>query len=232
MLKKSYSKTKPVCKVTFNLPLEAAKGGKDVRILGEFNDWSWENGYKMKAGKATFTTQVELEAGKEYQFRYLIDNHVWENDWAADNYVSSPFTGVTNSVVALQPVAETVAKIAVKKAPAKKSTGKAAPVAKAKPAASKPVAKKAPAKTVKANDLTKIEGIGPKIAGLLKADGIVTFTDLAKAKKANLKAILEVAGKRYQMHDPTTWAQQAKLAATGKWEVLAKLQGELKGGKA
>ena len=56
MLKKSYSKTKPVCKVTFTLPVEAANGAKDVRVLGDFNNWSWENGYKMKAGKKDFTT--------------------------------------------------------------------------------------------------------------------------------------------------------------------------------
>ena len=227
MLKKSYSKTKPVCKVTFTLPVEATKGAKDVRLLGDFNNWSWENGAKMKANKTAFTTAVELEAGKTYEFRYLIDNHVWENDWAADNYVSSPFSGITNSVVALEAIA---AKVAVKKAPikkavAKKNTGKPAPTAKAKPKAA-PIKK-----TAKADDLTKIEGIGPKIAGLLRADGIVTFADLGKAKKTTLKGILEAAGKRYQMHDPSTWAQQAKLAAKADWAKLSKLQDELKGGK-
>lgn len=224
MLKKSYSKTKPVCKVTFTLPTEAASGAKDIRVLGDFNNWSWENGYKMKAGKAEFTTAVELEAGKNYQFRYLIDNHIWENDWAADNYVQSPFTGITNSVITLETVAAekkaTAAK--AKAAPAKATNGKPAPAAKAQPKAA-PVAK--------ADDLTKIEGIGPKIAGLLKADGIVTFADLAKAKTTALKSILEAAGKRYQMHDPSTWAEQAKLAAKGDWTTLNKLQVELKGGK-
>ena len=117
MLKKSYSKTKPVCKVTFTLPTEAANGAKDVRVLGDFNNWSWENGFKMKAGKKEFSTAVELEAGRTYEFRYLIDNHVWENDWAADSYTETGFYGTTNSVVTLE-----------------------------KPAAKKPVAKKAPAR--------------------------------------------------------------------------------------
>jgi len=238
MLKKSYSKTKPVCKVTFTLPTEAVNGAKDVRVLGDFNNWSWENGYKMTAGKKEFTTAVELEAGKAYQFRYLIDNHKWENDWAADNYVKSPFTGITNSVISLEEVA---AKAAAKKAapaaktapvakaaPAKKTNGKPAPTAKAK---AQPKAAAVATKTAKADDLTKIEGIGPKIAELLKADGIVTFADLAKAKTTTLKNILEKAGKRYQMHDPSTWADQSKLAATGNWTTLAKLQDELKGGK-
>src|SRR5690606_9715129 len=182
MLKKSYSKTKSVCNVTFTLPTEAVNGAKDVRVLGDFNNWSWENGYKMKAGKNEFTTAVELEAGKAYQFRYLIDNHIWENDWAADNYVQTPF-GITNSVISLEPVVAeknapaTKTAPAVKTAPAKKTTGKQAPAAKAQPKAA-PAVKTA----AKADDLTKIEGIGPKIAELLNAGKIVTFADLAAAK--------------------------------------------------
>ncbi len=224
MLKKSYSKTKPVCKVTFTLPVEAADGAKDVRVLGDFNNWSWENGYKMKAGKKEFTTAVEIEAGKAYEFRYLIDNHIWENDWAADNYVETPFYGITNSVISLEKVA---AKATAKRTTAaKKTNGKPAPTPKAKPKAA-PAAKKA----AKADNLTKIEGIGPKIAGLLKAEKIVTFADLAKAKISTLQSILDAAGKRYQMHDPSTWAEQAKLASKGDWTTLTKLQDKLKGGK-
>jgi predicted flap endonuclease-1-like 5' DNA nuclease len=83
----------------------------------------------------------------------------------------------------------------------------------------------------KKDDLTKIEGIGPKIAGLLTEAGISTFSDLAKAKTTKVKEILEAAGSRYKMHDPTTWGKQAKLAADGKWDDLKKLQDELMGGK-
>jgi len=84
---------------------------------------------------------------------------------------------------------------------------------------------------VKADDLTKIEGIGPKIAGLLKADGIASFKALAASKPDNVKNILLKAGSRYQMHHPTTWPKQAQLAADGKWKALEKLQAELSGGK-
>lgn len=246
MLKKSFSKTKPVCKVTFSLPVEAATNAKDVRLLGDFNDWSWEKGFKMKASKAEFATEVELEAGKEYQFRYLIDNHVWENDWAADNYVAAPF-GTYNSVVSLiqaktngaakaaaKPAekAVTTTKAAVKPVEKPATVAKAAPAAKpeAKPAPAKAAAPKA-AKTTGADDLTKIEGVGPKIAELLKNAGIVTFAELANAKTATLKGILEAAGKRFQMHDPATWPTQAALATKGEWEKLNKLQDELKAGK-
>ena len=81
------------------------------------------------------------------------------------------------------------------------------------------------------DDLTKIEGIGSKIAGLLSDAGITSFAALKKASAKKLKGILEAAGSRYQMHDPSTWAQQAKLADAGKWEELTTLQGELSGGK-
>ena len=93
--------------------------------------------------------------------------------------------------------------------------------------------KKAASKSKKAkkDDLTKIEGIGPKIAGLLNADGITTFEQLADAKVTRLRKILNDAGPRYQMHDPATWPKQSKLAAKGDWDKLKKLQDELDGGK-
>lgn len=87
-----------------------------------------------------------------------------------------------------------------------------------------------PTKTVKSN-LTVIEGIGPKIQELLNNAGIISFDQLATAKPASLKKVLKDAGSRFQMHDPSTWAAQAKLAAAGKMEELKVLQVELKGGK-
>ncbi len=81
------------------------------------------------------------------------------------------------------------------------------------------------------DDLKKIEGIGPKIEGLLNEGGIKTWRQLAKADVAAIKRILEAAGPRYQMHDPGSWPRQSKLAADGDWETLNKLQDELQGGK-
>jgi len=88
------------------------------------------------------------------------------------------------------------------------------------------------AKPAKPDDLKKIEGIGPKIAELMTKGGIATFADMAAAAPEKLKEILTEAGSRYQMHDPTTWPDQAKLAAEGKWDELTTLQDNLKGGKA
>ena len=102
------------------------------------------------------------------------------------------------------------------------------PKAEEKPAEVKAPAKKADGKP---DDLKKIEGIGPKISELLTKGGIPTFAALAAAEVDTLKGILADAGKRYQMHDPTTWPDQASLAAEGKWEELKTLQDELDGGK-
>jgi predicted flap endonuclease-1-like 5' DNA nuclease len=80
-----------------------------------------------------------------------------------------------------------------------------------------------------ADDLAVIEGIGPKISGLLIAAGIRTFAQLAVADVAVIKGILSDAGLR--LNDPTTWPDQAKLAAAGKWDDLKALQDSLRAGR-
>ena len=86
-------------------------------------------------------------------------------------------------------------------------------------------------KKVKLDDLKLVEGIGPKIEGLLKEGGINTWADLADAPTDKVQAILDEAGPRYRMHDPATWSKQARLAADGKWEELEALQERLDGGR-
>jgi predicted flap endonuclease-1-like 5' DNA nuclease len=81
------------------------------------------------------------------------------------------------------------------------------------------------------DDLTRIEGIGPKIQELLYAAKIYTFVQLSKTDVARLKGILDDAGERFQMHEPKTWPEQAELAAAGRWEELDKLQDLLRGGR-
>ena len=80
------------------------------------------------------------------------------------------------------------------------------------------------------DDLKLIEGIGPKISSLLGAAGITTFAQLAEAEVGRLQQILEEADLA-GLADPSTWPQQAKLAAQGAWEKLEALQEELKGGR-
>ena len=80
-----------------------------------------------------------------------------------------------------------------------------------------------------ADDLTKIEGIGPKIKSVLHDAGIKTFADLAQADVANLRQILANAGLR--VNDPATWPEQAALAAAGQWAELQQLQARLNAGR-
>lgn len=82
-----------------------------------------------------------------------------------------------------------------------------------------------------ADDLTKIEGIGPKISELLVNAGLSSFEALAEAKTSQLKGILNEAGPKFTMHNPASWTKQSKLASKGSWEKLKKLQDELVRGK-
>jgi len=96
---KTYSKSKPVCKVTFEVSAEAVNGAKSVSLLGDFNEWNPTALKKQKDGN--FKASMELEKGKEFAFRYLVDNDVWINDEAADKYVASGVSYDENSVVVL-----------------------------------------------------------------------------------------------------------------------------------
>lgn len=93
------------------------------------------------------------------------------------------------------------------------------------------VASLASEKPKKKDDLKVVEGIGPKIESLCHDAGIYTFADLAKASAKTLKEILNNAGTRFQMHDPTTWPKQAELARDGKWDELKAWQDELNKGR-
>ncbi|HBK70787.1 MAG TPA: 50S ribosomal protein L21 [Flavobacteriaceae bacterium] len=127
-------------------------------------------------------------------------------------------------------VASGAKKAPAKKAEPKKETPKTKVATKKEVAPKKAAAKKAPAKATKADDLKKVEGIGPKIAEIFIAAGIDTFAKLAKASQKDLKAILEAAGSRYASKNPGSWPKQAKMAADGKWDELKKWQDEVKGG--
>ncbi len=82
-----------------------------------------------------------------------------------------------------------------------------------------------------ADDITIIEGLGPKAAEALIASGIDTFSKLASSSKEEIEAILEASESKVQHLDPTTWAKQAALAAEGKMDELKALQEELNNGK-
>ena len=129
-------------------------------------------------------------------------------------------------------IIESIAASGAKKATKSENEGakKAAPVKAEKKEATKAEAPKAAAKaTAKADDLKKVEGIGPKIAETLVDAGITTYAELAKLTPEKISEIIaDVRGN----HVTDTWPAQAKLAAEGKWDELTKWQDELNGGKA
>ena len=90
------------------------------------------------------------------------------------------------------------------------------------------VAEEVVAEEAKADDLTKVEGIGPKIAETLAAAGISTFAELAASTPEKIAEIItDVKGG----HTPESWPAQAKMAAEGQWDELKKWQDEMDGGK-
>jgi hypothetical protein len=143
--------------VTFTLA--AAVGASHAAIGGEWNNWSPDRDVMELAEGGGFTHTVELEPGRTYRFRYLLDGHRWENDWAADSYVPNDHGG-NDSVVDLTALAEEVpvasteasAEAPAKKAELKKATAaKKAPAKKAAPAKAEPAATAAPAKNAEPN---------------------------------------------------------------------------------
>ncbi|NVN17929.1 30S ribosomal protein S2 [Muricauda sp. HICW] len=91
-------------------------------------------------------------------------------------------------------------------------------------------AEAAPKKEVKADDLTKIEGIGPKAAEALVESGITTYAELAKTDADDIKETLTEASSTLAHLDPTSWPKQAKMAADGEWDELKEWQDSVKGG--
>jgi hypothetical protein len=98
-IKKAYFRSRSGCKVTFRLPRIAAPEAETVSVVGEFNSWDIHATPMKKLKNGDFTITLDLQPGREYQFRYLIDDSVWENDWNADRYVRSPYGDSDNSVV-------------------------------------------------------------------------------------------------------------------------------------
>ncbi|GAB4509806.1 MAG: hypothetical protein OHK0046_05460 [Anaerolineae bacterium] len=93
-----------------------------------------------------------------------------------------------------------------------------------------PKPRQRPANGGAGDDLTRIEGIGPKMADALRSAGISTFTQLAQADEATLRTAIEAAGMRFSP-SLTTWAEQARFAVEGDWDGLAQFQSGLTAGR-
>jgi 1,4-alpha-glucan branching enzyme len=97
-ISKKFLKTKPVCKVTFELSKVGAKNAETVHLVGDFNQWDQHSLPMKKQKDGSFKLVLDLAIDQEYQFRYLLDDHLWKNEDGADGYVPSPF-GDNNSLL-------------------------------------------------------------------------------------------------------------------------------------
>jgi predicted flap endonuclease-1-like 5' DNA nuclease len=86
-------------------------------------------------------------------------------------------------------------------------------------------------KKIKENDLTVVEGIGPKIKDLFHNFNINTWQALSETSVDKCQEVLNSGGDRFKIHKPGTWPKQASLAASGKWQELKDWQDQLDGGK-
>ncbi len=100
-IEKQMLKKNNQCKVKFMLPGEIAEAATSVHLVGDFNNWDRMDMPMKKRKDGTFYVSIELEPGREYQFRYLLDNHRWENDSEADKHVPSGVGDSTNSVLSI-----------------------------------------------------------------------------------------------------------------------------------
>lgn len=221
-MKKVYNREKGTCKVTFTLPTQAVGQASEVLLLGDFNNWNPNNAIALlPSADGSYKTTLELQTGKVYQYRFLLDQERWENDWNADGYIPSAMGNSDNSIVALEAVS-------LDENFPNNIADETSVLAKASiPAPAKEVHKE----IVEPDDLTKIDGIGKKLAQVLNEQGIRSFADLASQKASELKELLIAVNPRYKMYSTTSWSQQARMAAKADWKGLRKLQKQLKEAK-
>ena len=125
--------TKGKARVTFTIDPQV--DAQAAAVCGEWNGWSADAGVMRRDAEGGFSVTVDLDAGRAYRFRYLLDGQRWDNDWAADAYVRNDFGG-DDSVVDLTALAEAVPaarrpeKDAAKKAASAETARKATSTAK------------------------------------------------------------------------------------------------------
>jgi predicted flap endonuclease-1-like 5' DNA nuclease len=155
---------------------------------------------------------------------------VWLLWWLWKHHEEEKEAPALEIEVKTPPPASEVEVEATQTAPAleKVKTAAAAPV----PVTATGAEEETPAEPPAPDDLTRIEGIGPKISGVLQAASITTFAQLAGTEVSRLEQILEEADPRLRrLADPATWPEQAALAAGGQWDAMEALQKELKRGR-
>ncbi len=162
-------------RITFTLPAEAVEGASEVILLGDFNNWNPEVAPRLKKQHdASFITVVELEIGNTYNYRFMLNDGRWVNDYNAQKYEPAPGLHVDNCVITVTEDS-TEAEGPAKSAPKKEAASKQKVEAKKVPT-------EASADPVIAKDTKKVPG---------KVD----TSKSAKAKSASVKPATEKPAK-------------------------------------
>ena len=98
-VKKQYFKTKSFCRVTFRLEKAAVGGAKQAAVAADFNHWQPERTPMKALRDGGFSVTVDLDRGREYQFRYVLDGRTWITDAAAEKYIHCSYANCQNAVV-------------------------------------------------------------------------------------------------------------------------------------
>ena len=229
MITKQYSKTKPVCKVTFSVPVVQAGAQADLRVLGDFNQWNWEQALQLTPGKEAYQGALELAAGQSYEFRYLADGQRWLNEEAADGYVATPYFS-HNCLLQLE--APAVAPAATAKQPKAAPARAKQPAAKAAPAESAPARPAARLVETKPSAPAQPPVVNRLFSGFLLQAGVFSSAQRAEElhAKLTLSGVPSTLETRVQVGPFRTRqeaeAAQAKLKQLGVETILVPPKGK------
>jgi len=98
-VKKQYVKSKGSCKVTFRLDKKQVAGAHAAAVAGDFNEWQADRTPMKPLKNGDFTVTVQLDPGREYQYRFVLDGKTWISDETAEKQVHCNYADCENSVV-------------------------------------------------------------------------------------------------------------------------------------
>lgn len=100
-IKKKVLKNNQICKVTFEVQKEIGKTARTIHVVGDFNNWDRSASPMNSTKEGKFSATIDLQTGREYQFRYLLDEDRWENETEADRQELTIYGDSYNSVIVL-----------------------------------------------------------------------------------------------------------------------------------
>lgn len=84
--------------ITFEIP--GTVWAERINLVGDFNNWDREGLSLQQNRDGNWQIELELDEGREYRFRYLLDGQHWRDDWYADRFVPNPYGGHDSVVIA------------------------------------------------------------------------------------------------------------------------------------